>query len=459
MGALAALSLDKGYRVSGSDVRNNQVIECLRARGADIFPGHASGNIEGADYVVFSSAISNDNPELIEAQKKQIPTMQRAKFLAELMQGYTGITVAGSHGKTTTASMIAHLLVYAGLQPTTAIGGIVVDTHSHAKLREGEYFVTEVDESDGSFLHFAPHYSVITNIDLEHIDYYHDWPNILRTYKEFIAKTVDGGIMVVYGDDERLLKLLKESGQTFKTYGFSEGNDVYAVNISFDRFESRFDVFVDGENLGTITLKVPGRHNVANALACVSLGLSLSISFDTIRDSFNEYRGVQRRFQLKGQVNGVWIIDDYAHHPTEIKTTLESAQLFKRSLYEELKEGEVNKVVAIFQPHRYSRIQGLFEDFAASLSHSDYLIVTDIYAASEQPIEGVTAQKLCEQIRLLTNKPVHYFPKEEIVDHVLSIVKPQDMVITLGAGDITRVAEDLVAALKSYLDVEDKVRL
>ncbi len=459
MGALAALSLDKGCFVSGSDVRSNHVTERLKARGADIFMGHAAENVQGADCVVFSSAVGHDNPELVEARKKHIPVMQRAGFLAELMEGYIGITVAGAHGKTTTTSMIAHLLVKAGLQPTTAIGGIVNGTHSHAKLRSGKYFVTEVDESDGSFLCFTPHYSVITNIDFEHVDYYHDWQSILNVYREFIGNTEENGSIFAYGDDDRLTGLLKESGRAFKTYGFSDKNDIYASNISFDHFESQFDVFVGGENLGSMTLKVPGRHNVANALACISLGLSLSIDLDVIRESFGEYMGVQRRFQLKGQVDNVWIIDDYAHHPTEIQTTLEAAQLFKQSLQVASKEGGANKLIAIFQPHRYSRVQGLLEEFAVSLTDSDHLVVTDIYAASEQPIEGVTSQKLCERICSLTDKPVCYLPKEAIIDHVLEIVKPQDMVITLGAGDITHMADDLIAALKSRTIVKDKVQL
>ena len=449
MGALAALSLDRGYCVSGSDLRSNQITERLRLRGADVFLGHDGKNVGDADCVVFSSAIRDDNPELVEARKKQIPILQRAKFLAELMEGYIGITVAGAHGKTTTTSMAANLLEKAGLQPTIAIGGIVNGTRSHAEMGKGEYFVTEVDESDGSFLCFRPHYSIITNIDFEHVDYYHDWKNVLDAYREFIGKTREGGVVLAYGDDELLLNMLKESGQSFRTYGFSKENNISAANIKFDHFDSRFSCIVDGENRGQVLLNVPGRHNIANALACVSLGLSLSIDFDTIRESLKSYNGVQRRFQLKSMVDDIWIIDDYAHHPTEIKATIETAQLFKRSVEDGAAGEEIKRLITVFQPHRYSRVKGLLKDFAQSLVHSDQLIVTDIYAASEPPIEGITAEKLCEEVQAITQKPVCYIPKEKITDYLLTVVKPQDLVLTLGAGDITRIADDFVEALKS----------
>ncbi|HQP10406.1 MAG TPA: UDP-N-acetylmuramate--L-alanine ligase [Candidatus Omnitrophota bacterium] len=458
MGALAALSLDKGCSVSGSDLRSNQVTERLKERGAVIYTGHRAENVQGADCVVFSSAIRSDNPELAEAHQRKIPVMQRAKLLAELMEGYIGITVAGAHGKTTTTSMIANLLVRAGLQPTTAIGGIVTGTQAHAELGTGKYFVTEVDESDGSFLYFKPRYSVITNIDFEHVDFYHDWQTILDTYRRFIRRTEEDGVIFAYGEDERLMDLLQKSGRPYKTYGFSDQHDVYASNISFDHFESQFDVFINGENSGRVILKVPGRHNVANALACISVGLELSVDFNVIKESFKGFWGVQRRFQLKGQANDVWVIDDYAHHPTEIRATLEAAQSFKRSLEAANGKEKARKLIAIFQPHRYSRVQGLLEEFAASLAgSSDHVIITDIYAASEKPIEGVTSERIHERIRLLTDKPSCYLPKDRIVDYVLDIVKPRDIVITLGAGDITRISDDLLEALKSSPAVADKI--
>ena len=451
MSALASLLLDKGFKVSGSDVRTNPVIDRLKKQGAEIFLGHASQNIDGSDCIVFSSAISNSNPELMEAQKKQIPILQRAKLLAELMRGHIGITIAGAHGKTTTSSMIANLLVMAGFRPTTAVGGIVSGSNSHAQLGKGKYFVTEVDESDGSFLYFLPHYSVITNIDFEHIDYYRNWQNILAAYKKFIGQTVEDGIILGYGDDERLLKLLKESKKNFKTYGFSPQNDFYPAQIAFNQFESRFHCMSDGKDLGQVILNTPGKHNVANALACISLGLNLSIDFDVICNSLKEYRGVQRRFQLKGVVDDIWVIDDYAHHPTEIRAILDTAQLFKQSL-----PGQGNELITVFQPHRYSRVKGLMIEFAESLIQSDHLIVTDIYAASENPIDGITAENLCEKIRERSNKPVHYVSKEGIVDYLLEIVKPQDIVMTLGAGDITNIADQFINTLKQQSSIVEK---
>lgn len=449
MGALAALSLDKGYHVSGSDLNSNQMTKRLKARGANIALGHSEENVGGADCVVFSSAICEDNPELVEARRKGIPIVQRAKLLAELMEGYIGITVAGAHGKTTTTSMIAHLLDHANLEPTTAIGGIVNGGRSHAELGEGDYFVTEVDESDGSFLNFTPRYSIITNIDLEHVDYYQNWKNVLDAYRTFIGNTEQDGILLVYGDDEPLMSLMKKSGRAFMTYGFTGSNNVSAANIKFDQFQSTFNCIVDGKDLGEVSLQVPGKHNIANALACISLGRNLLISFDTIRESLNNYKGVQRRFQLKAKVDDIWIIDDYAHHPTEIRATLKTALVFKQSLCDKAdNDGTSGRLITVFQPHRYTRVNGLMAEFAQSLVFSNHLIVTDIYAASERPIEGVTAEKLCEHIQAMTEKPVCYVPKKEVTDYLLTVVKPQDLILTLGAGDITRIADELAEALK-----------
>jgi len=453
MSALATLLLDKGCKVSGSDLRANQITQRLAEQGADISLGHSPSNIGDVDRVIYSSAVEEDNSEFIEAKKKNIPMMQRAQLLAELMEGHTAITIAGAHGKTTTSSMIAHLLVKADFKPTTAVGGIVHGTNSHARLGGGEYFVTEVDESDGSFLYFSPKYSVITNIDFEHVDHYQSWQSILDVYKKFIEQTVDGGIIFAYGDDERLLSLLQKSQKTYKTYGFHPQNNVRATHITFDQFQSYFHCIVDGKDLGPVILNVPGRHNVANALACISIGLSLSINFDVICESLKGYEGVQRRFQLKDKIGDVWIIDDYAHHPTEIQAILDTAQLFKRSLAKD------SELITIIQPHRYSRVKALINDFAESLTHSDSLIITDIYAASEKPIEGISAEHLCQKVCALTNKPVCYIPKDKIVDHLLGVAKPHDIVMTLGAGDINAIADDFVKALKKQSSLSKEAQL
>lgn len=430
MGALAALLLRQGHRVTGSDVRENPIVLNLRQEGAAVHIGHHPGHVGRADCVVFSSAIKRDNPELAQAKRLAIPILQRAQLLASLMQGHAGITVAGAHGKTTTTSMISSLLTEAGLQPTTAVGGLISGASSNARLGAGEYFVAEVDESDGSFLYFSPRYSIITNIDFEHVDYFHTWENILEAYRRFIHQTETGGVVIACGDDPRLLSLVRGYRHTVHTYGFSSHNQTTAENCRFDQLSSIFDCVIDGKDWGTVALNVPGRHNIVNALACITLGVHLSIAPDLIRRSLAAYRGVQRRFQVKETVDDIWVVDDYAHHPTEIRATLAAARLMNRK-----------RVIAVFQPHRYSRVQGLMEEMAGSLINSDYVIVTDIYAASESPIEGVTAGRLKEHIQRLTANPVVYLKKEDITGYLLTMVRPGDLVLMLGAGDITYIAD------------------
>lgn len=448
MGALASLLLDKGYAVTGSDVKENQVIANLRLKGAKVTIGHAAQNIEGADCVIFSSAIRSDNPEMTAAQARGVVILQRAKLLAELMEDHVGITIAGAHGKTTTTSMISRLLIKAGLQPTTAVGGIVNGVSAHARLGAGRYFVAEVDESDGSFLYFSPKYSVITNIDFEHVDYYHTWDNILEAYRKFIGRTSCDGMIIACGDDPRLSELVKGSARPFQTYGLSSHNDLLAQGLHFNGKGMSFDCVRSGKNLGRISLNVPGDHNAVNALACVAVGLNLGIDFGVIQSSLNEYTGVERRFQLKGDVDNIWVVDDYGHHPNEIRATLQAARQMNKE-----------RVVVIFQPHRYSRVHHLFEDMADSLTNSDYLILTDIYAASEQPIEGVNAENLCHRVRQKAPCPVVYLKKDQILGHVLDIVRPGDLVLTLGAGDITHLGDEIVRALDQGRHAHAKQRL
>lgn len=476
MSPLASLMLAKGFCVSGSDIKEGPVIQRLKELGGRIVIGHDKENINGADCVVYSSAIKEDNPEIIAARNKKIPLLKRARLLAELMERHVGITVAGTHGKTTTTSMISQLLMKAGLNPTTAIGGVVNGDVDHAALGSGRYFVAEVDESDGSFLYFRPQYSVITNIDFEHVDYYHNWDNILKAYRQFIDHTQPQGLVIACGDDTRLRKLLSASTRKFITYGFLDTNDIVAKNIREVKeegtYSEQFDCLVKGKNLGTIQLAVPGRHNILNALACLGVGLNLSIGpfdgakaplrgdlarpaasrlkpragdqdrridFSVIQEGLNSYQGVKRRFQIVGEVDDVVIVDDYGHHPTEIRATLETALSLKRK-----------RIVTVFQPHRYSRTKLLWDDFLKALSLSDDLIITDIYAASEPRLEGVSSEKLCEQISGTRGKgKVIYLKKEEITEHLLGITQPGDLILTLGAGDIYQIAEDFVCALKN----------
>ena len=316
MGALAHLMLAKGHKVTGSDLKQNQLTAVLSQNGAQIFIGHEPANILGADYIVYSSAVKADNPEMVHAHQQGIKIMKRAQLLAELMRGQTAITIAGAHGKTTTTAMIANLLNRAGFHPTTAVGGLLNGESQNAIFGDGKYFVAEVDESDGSFLLFSPKFSVITNIDFEHVDYYHTWENILKAYNQFIGQTVSDGLIVACGEDDRLRQLLTDSKRRFMTYGLSAKHDVYAEHIRLEGYNSFFDCVFKGENLGTVQLAVPGQHNVLNALACIAIGLSLSIDFERIRQSLKVFRGVQRRLQLKASIKDILVIDDYGHHPT-----------------------------------------------------------------------------------------------------------------------------------------------
>ncbi len=389
--------------------------------------------------MVFSSAVAQDNPELQEAREKKIPVMPRAQLLVDLMRGQTAVTVAGAHGKTTTTSMISNMLIRAGLQPTTAIGGMVTSgsVGYQASLGEGKYFVAETDESDGSFLKFSPKYSVITNIDFEHIDYFRDWDGILRAYAQFIGRTARDGLLVACGDDGNLRGMLAQSPCPVRTYGSGPDNDLTAQNISIDATGARFDCMLKGKPLGTIHLQVPGRHNVANALACVALGLHLGIDWNVIRESLGEYTSVQRRFQIKAKSGDIWVVDDYAHHPTEIRATLAAARQMGRK-----------RVIAIFQPHRYTRVQSLWDEMAKSFYGIDYLILTDIYAASEKPIKGITSAKLKERIEQENPCHVVYLEKKDILRHVIDRATPGDLIIVLGAGDITYVADELAWAVQ-----------
>lgn len=437
MGTLASLMLSKGYQVSGSDLKENQLTSHLKRQGALIHIGHSVGNIDHPDRVIYSSAIKRDHPEIREARRQKIPVQRRAKLLAQLVNAQTGITVAGAHGKTTTTAMIAQVLLNAGLDPTTMVGGVVKESLNHAHLGSGKYFVAEVDESDGSFLFFKPAFSVVTNIDYEHLDYYKNWKNILKAYQRFLQQTKKGGCVFAYGDDRRLRTLLFGGKIDFVTYGTKEGNDLRAGNIALNGPSTAFDCFLKRKKLGSIRLHVPGEHNILNALAGVAVGHKLGIDFRVIQESLKGFRGVERRFQWKADIADILVVDDYGHHPTEIISTLKTA----RSLGKK-------RLITVFQPHRYSRTKYLWKEFAKSLSLSDYLILTDIYAASEKPMKGVTAEELFEEIKAVKGLKAVYLKKELICRHLLDLIGPGDLVIFLGAGDITHIGEDFVEKLR-----------
>ena len=437
MGTLAALLLAKGHKVSGSDLKEkDEWIDRLRKAGATIFTGHNASYVQNPDYVVYSSAIRVTNPEMIDAVSRSLPLLRRVELLAQLANEQTGITIAGAHGKTTTTSMISYLLINAGLKPTTAVGGIINGDTYNANLGEGKYFVAETDESDGTFLYFRPVYSIITNIDFEHVDFYKDWKGILEAYRKFIDCTSDKGKVIVCAEDQKLKTLVKESKRTAVFYGFDSSCDVWATNIHTNGFHSSFECHNKFGKLADFELNIPGRHNVLNALACIALGLELGIAVEVMQKTLKEFNGVKRRFQLKGQVDDIMVVDDYGHHPTEIVATLNAARLFNKK-----------RLVTIFQPHRYSRTKFLLKEFVESLMLTDRLIMTDIYAASEKPSEGASTKDLLEPLQKAMGDRVVYLKKEEIISYLTDFVQHGDLVLFLGAGDIYHYSEELVNVL------------
>jgi len=438
MSGIAQLMLKSGYRVSGSDLKENRITQQLEGQGAEIFLGHQAQNVSLQDAVVYSSAVAADNCELLKAQSLGIPVIKRAQALAEMMQDKTVITVAGSHGKTTTTSLISFMLLEAGLCPTAVIGGILNNIDTNACLGSGKLFVAEADESDGSFLSYAPKYSIITNIDREHLDYYHNFDNELDAFKLFVQRTEAGGCVFACSDDAHLVQLLSDFQGRKMFFGLGELAQVQAKNIVLGQLVSDFDCYLKDKLVGRFHLALGGRHNISNALAVIGLGLELGIDLKYIHKCLQDYRGAGRRLEVKFRNDKYLVIDDYAHHPSEIKATLAAVSNL-----------EVKRKIVIFQPHRFSRTQLLQEEFASAFAQADYLIITDIYAASEQPIAGVNAQGLLSKIKEYdARKEALYLPKEKILAHILGMLRVGDLVMTLGAGDIVRESDALAQALK-----------
>ena len=438
MSGIARLLLCRGFSVSGSDLKNTPITEELANSGARIFIGHNAENVRGASLVVYSSAIGLDNPEAAQAKISGIPLIKRAEALARLMKDKTVITVSGSHGKTTTTSLVSCLLLEAGLEPTVAVGGILKNIGANARFGQGEYFVAEADESDGSFLYYRPDYSIITNIDREHLDYYGTFELELEAFAEFMRRTPGQGCLICCGDDPNLRSLLRDSKAKRIFFGLGRDNDIYAGQISFTGLSSEFDCFYKGQLIGRFELALGGEHNISNALSVVALGLELGIDIAAIKKTLSGYKGAGRRLEIKFQGVQAMVVDDYAHHPTEIKATLEAA-----------KKLSPKRMIVIFQPHRYSRTKLLLNDFAGAFDAADCLIITDIYPAGEQPLEGVSAKNIFYKIRERAGKKeIFYLPKDKIRPHVLAMLEPGDLVMTLGAGDITKVGDELAENLK-----------
>jgi UDP-N-acetylmuramate--alanine ligase len=440
MSGIAELLLNLGYKVSGSDLGSTAITENLARLGGTIFQGHRSEMVEGANVVVTSSAIPPDNPEVVRARECNVPVIMRAEMLAELMRlKKFGIAIAGSHGKTSTTSMVSWMLAYAGLDPTIVIGGKVDALGGNAKLGEGEFLVAEADESDGSFLKLSPVVEVITNIDLEHLDYYRDLDHIKATFLQFIDKIPFYGAAVVCLDDENIADILPAIKKRTITYGLTPQSDIYGEDISWREGRVHFTVRNGAGILGRLDIAPPGIHNVYNALAVVCVGLELDLPFDKIQGALKSFAGVQRRMQKKGEIDGITVVDDYGHHPTEIRATLAA---IKQAWPEK-------RLVVLFQPHRYSRTKALFSQFQTCFHKADYLVMTDIYAASEKPLEGVSSEALLAAAIRHGQRRTRYIGRvETMAAELLPMLEKGDLVLTLGAGNIVRVGEELLDLLR-----------
>lgn len=436
MSGIAELLINLGYSVSGSDLKRSDITERLDGLGGTVFEGHAQENITGADVVVISSAVKQDNPEVIAAREAGVPVIPRAEMLAELMRLKYSIAVAGAHGKTTTTSMVATVLGKAGLDPTVVIGGKLKSIGVNALLGKGDFLVAEADESDGSFLKMSPAIAVVTNIDREHLDHYGNMENIKDAFARFINSVPFYGTSVVCLDNEPLQDILPLMKKRVVTYGFSSQADLQAKGIRLEGFRSFFSVFLHGKKLGEMVLNLPGIHNVYNSLAATAVSLELGVSFEKIKEAFAGIQGVQRRLELKGESRGAKVFDDYGHHPTEIKTTLAAL----REIYPE------NKITVVFQPHRYSRTRDLFDEFARSFYQSDRLVLLPIYAAGETMIPELSHTKLAEAVSAHGHREVLTMDTmDSAAAKIFASIGPEDIVLTLGAGNVWQLGEKIIA--------------
>ncbi len=438
MSGIAELLLNLGYRVSGSDLAATDITENLSRLGGIIYQGHASEQIAGADVVVTSSAVAEDNPEVLAARQGSIPVIPRAEMLAELMRLKYSVAIAGAHGKTSTTSLVAEVLAAGKLDPTVVIGGKLIGLGTNAVLGRGDFIVAEADESDGSFLKFTPTLAVVTNIDREHLDFYKDLDEIKEAFLTFINRVPFYGASILCLDNESIQDLIPKIEKRFITYGTSNQADIQATDIQFEGLKTRFNVSGPGGSFGEILLNCPGQHSVLNALASIAVGLELDISFNTIKAALETVCGVGRRLEIKGEIDDMIVVDDYGHHPSEIQTTLSAI----RTSWPD------RRVVVVFQPHRYSRTKALFNEFTRSFYQSDVMIVLPIYAASEKPIDGVTGKSLYEEIRRHGYKDIRYaMNKKGAINFLMDTVAPGDLILTLGAGDVYKVGELLLERL------------
>jgi UDP-N-acetylmuramate--alanine ligase len=446
MSGIAEVLLTLGYSVSGSDVKHSPITERLAGLGARIWEGHRAEQVEGAHVVVMSSAVKPDNPEIVEAHRQKIPVIPRAEMLAELMRLKYGIAISGAHGKTTTTSMTASVLAAAGLDPTFVVGGRVNQAGTTARLGKGEYMVVEADESDRSFLFLAPVVAVVTTIDREHLDHYHSLEEIKDVFTEFVNRVPFYGAVILCLDEPNVQAILPRVKRPVLTFGTSSQADLVISDVELRGLASEFRLSYRGEDLGLFRINTPpGVHNVRNAAAAAAVALYLNIPADLIREGLEKFTGVGRRFEIKSQANGITLIDDYGHHPAEIRATLEAARVCG-----------YRRLLVLFQPHRYSRTQHLWSDFCRAFNQADALVLTDIYAASEAPIEGVTGAALAEAIRAAGHKQVmHCASMQDAIELLLKEARQGDAVLTIGAGSVGRASDELAMLLGAKVATHD----
>jgi len=449
MSGIAEVLLTLGYSVSGSDLKPSTITERLQDLGATVYDGHQAPNVVDAHVVVISSAVKGDNPEVVEAHKRKIPVIPRAEMLAELMRLKYGIAVAGAHGKTTTTSMVASILAAAHLDPTFVIGGRVNQAGTTARVGRGEYFVVEADESDRSFLMYAPVVAVVTTIDREHLDQYSSLDDIQGAFLEFVNRVPFYGAAVLCLDEPNVQAIIPQVKRPIITYGTSPQADLVISDVELRGLGSEFRLTYKREDLGIFTLPhPPGIHNVRNAAAAAAVALYLNVASDLIREGLAKFAGVGRRFDIKGVVNDITVVDDYGHHPVEIRATLKAAR-----------GCDFKRVLVLFQPHRYTRTQHLWEEFERAFNDADVLALLDIYAAGEAPIAGVTSEALAKAIREAGHKNVHHFRSmQDAIEFLLREACSGDAIMTIGAGNVSRASSELMVLLGSELRVEDKLR-
>lgn len=439
MSAIAYVLIKRGYDVSGSDLRAGHVSAHLAEEGAMVFMGHDECQIDDADAVVVSTAIHANNPELVAAKRKGLPVFHRSDVLAEILNAAYGVAVAGAHGKTTTSAMVSCIAAESGVDPTIIIGGEVSSLGGNARNGAGKFVVAEADESDGSFLKLYPNIVVITNVENDHLDHYGTEENIYQAFKQFVANLKPGGKAVLCIDNPKVKRLAEETDRDVITYGVEgEEADYTARNISYDISGTTYDLYYHDEKVTQVMLIIPGRHNVLNSVGAFAAAREMGIKVEDILASLKKFRGVKRRFETKGKVHGIWVVDDYAHHPTEIGVTLKAARQTKPQ-----------RLVCLFQPHRFTRTKLLFDQFCTSFRECDQLVITDIYSAGEPPIPGINSAKLAQGIEAATGQKVEYvsrLPKAE--EYLEQIVQPGDLVMTMGAGDVFKAGEELVRELQ-----------